>query len=104
MRDGGRIVVVGTGAGSDARVDLRSLMKSRSHLIGTVLRTRTDAQKSVAVASFGNHVVPLIAARRLAPVIDQAYDISEVGPAFERLAAPGKFGKVLINFPSRRSA
>ena len=93
----GRIVVVGVGAGAEARVPLLALMQKRASMCGTVLRPRSLAEKADAVAAFERDVVPALAAGRIRPVIDSIFPIEEAAKAFERLEGPGKFGKVLLD-------
>ena len=45
----GRIVIVGTGGGTEAPLDLRKLMGRRARLMGTVLRARPLEEKAAAV-------------------------------------------------------
>ena len=62
----GRIVIVGTGGGTEAPLDLRKLMGRRARLMGTVLRARPLEEKAVAVQSFAREVVPHLATGRIA--------------------------------------
>jgi NADPH2:quinone reductase len=93
----GRIVVVGVGAGAEARVPLLALMQKRASMRGTVLRPRSPAEKADAVAAFERDVVPALAAGRIRPVIDSIFPLEEAAKAFERLEGSGKFGKVLLD-------
>jgi len=93
----GRLVVVGVGAGADARVPLLALMQKRASIRGTVLRPRPVEEKASAVAAFERDVVPALAAGRIRPVIDSVYPLTDAAKAFERLEGPGKFGKVLLD-------
>ena len=45
----GRIVIVGTGAGAEAPLDLRKLMGRRARVMGTMLRARPLDEKAAAV-------------------------------------------------------
>lgn len=94
----GRIVVVGTGQGADAAVDLRYLMGKRAELHGTVLRARSLEDKAQALRAFEREVVPQLAAGRARALVDSIYPHERVNEAFDRLAGPGKAGKVLIEF------
>jgi NADPH:quinone reductase len=94
----GRIVVVGTGAGSSFQMSLGKLMGRRATLAGTVLRARPLEEKALAVQAFGRQVVPLLASGTVRPVIDRVFPVAEAAAAFDHLAAPGKFGKVLLAF------
>lgn len=94
----GHIVVVGTGAGADAALDLRQLMGRRATITGTGLRVRPLEQKAAAVQAFAREVVPHLATGRMRPLVDTVFPASEAAAAFDRLEAPGKLGKVLLDF------
>jgi len=94
----GRIVVVGTSGGEQATISLRHLMSSRASLYGTVLRARPLEEKAAAVQAFARSVVPLLAAGRTLPAIDRAFPATQAAGAFDYLARPGKFGKILLEF------
>jgi NADPH:quinone reductase-like Zn-dependent oxidoreductase len=94
----GRIVIVGTGSGHDAQLSLRKLMGTRGELHGTLLRARPAEQKAAAVTAFAQSVVPLLERGAVRPLVDRVFDAEQANEAFERLAAPGKLGKVLLRF------
>jgi NADPH:quinone reductase-like Zn-dependent oxidoreductase len=94
----GRIVIVGTPAGSDGAISLRLLMGKRASLYGTMLRARPVEEKAVAVQAFARSVVPLLAAGRALPRIDRVFPAAEAAAAFDYLVQPGKSGKVLLDF------
>ena len=94
----GRIVIVGTGAGAEATLDLRKLMGRRARVMGTVLRARPLEEKAAAVNAFAREVVPHLATGRIAPLVDRVFPAGEAAAAFDRLQEPGKLGKVLLDF------
>jgi NADPH:quinone reductase-like Zn-dependent oxidoreductase len=94
----GRVIVVGTGAGDSAQIALRKLMGKRARLIGTGLRVRPLEEKAAAVQAFAREVVPHLASGRIAPLVDRVFPAEEATAAFDRLAEPGKLGKVLLDF------
>ena len=94
----GRIVIVGTGAGADAELPLRTLMGKRARLIGTGLRHRPLEEKALAVQSFGREVVPHLETGRIVPLVDRVFPAEEARAAFDRMEEPGKLGKVLLDF------
>jgi NADPH:quinone reductase-like Zn-dependent oxidoreductase len=94
----GRIIVVGTGAGADTDISLRALMGKRATVMGTVLRARPLEQKAAAVQAFAQQVVPLLENGRVKPLIDRVFPAAQANEAFDHLAAPGKLGKVLLEF------
>ncbi len=94
----GRIVIVGTGGGSEATLDLRKLMGRRARLLGTMLRARPLDEKATAMRAFAREVVPHLASGRIAPIVDRVFPAADAAAAFDRLAEPGKLGKVLLDF------
>jgi NADPH:quinone reductase-like Zn-dependent oxidoreductase len=94
----GRIVIVGTPAGSDSPISLRELMTKRLALHGTMLRARPLEEKAAAVQAFAASVVPLLASGAISPRIDRVFAAADVTAAFDYLVKPGKSGKVLLDF------
>lgn len=94
----GRIVIVGLGAGAEVSLVLRHLMARRASIRGTVLRARPLEQKAQAVRAFERELVPHLASGRMRPVIDSVFPFERAVEAFERMAASGKRGKVLLQF------
>jgi NADPH:quinone reductase-like Zn-dependent oxidoreductase len=72
------------------------VMSKRLMLCGTVLRARSDEEKSTATRLFEQHVVPLLADGKVQPVIDRVYSLEEIGKAHERMESNENFGKVVI--------
>ncbi len=94
----GRIVVVGTGAGRSFEMSLGKLMGRRATLAGTMLRARPTEEKAAAVQAFGRQVLPLLASGAVRPLIDRVFPASDAAAAYDHLEAPGKYGKVLLEF------
>jgi NADPH:quinone reductase-like Zn-dependent oxidoreductase len=94
----GRIVVVGTGAGTDGDLSLRKLMGKRAAIHGTVLRARPLEEKAAAVQRFAHEVVPHLASGRMRALVDRIFPAEEAPDAFDHMAGSGKFGKVLLAF------
>jgi putative PIG3 family NAD(P)H quinone oxidoreductase len=94
---GGRIVVVGTLAGGTAAIPLLALMGKRLALHGTVLRSRTVAEKAAATAAFVREVVPLLDGRTVEPVVEQVVPLAEAADAYARLASNATFGKIILD-------
>jgi NADPH:quinone reductase-like Zn-dependent oxidoreductase len=94
----GTVVIVGVPAGADASFSVHTLMARRASVIGTVLRARTHLEKAATVQAFESVVVPLLAARRIRPLIDSVFPYTDAAAAFYRLSQVGKLGKVLLSF------
>lgn len=96
---GARVAVVGVGGGSRLEVDLLGLMSRRATLGGATLRSRSVALKGAVVAATAHSVLPLVElGRARVPVLTTvAFDQAPV--AYERFAAGGKLGKIVLVAP-----
>jgi NADPH:quinone reductase-like Zn-dependent oxidoreductase len=96
LASGGRISVIGVGAGARAELDLLALMGKRGRIHGSTLRARTREEKAAAAAALEAHALPLLAEGRLHVPIESAFPIDRAGDAYERFAAGGKLGKIVL--------
>jgi NADPH:quinone reductase-like Zn-dependent oxidoreductase len=96
LATGGRISVIGVGAGASAEIDLRTLMILRCRIVASTLRARPLEAKADAARRLENQVLPLLAAGRLQVPIAARFDLEDVTEAYDRFAAPGKLGKVVV--------
>ncbi len=92
----GRIVQVGTMAGSTPNVNLGMLMFKRASLIGTVLRARPLEEKAALARRFTAEIVPLFEAGSVKPVVDTRYPFADVAEAQARMAADANVGKIVL--------
>ena len=92
----GRLMLVGTTAGSSAQLDFGIVMGKRLRITGTVLRARSAEEKARATRRFAAHVLPLLARSLVRPVVDKVYTMDEVREAHERLESNASFGKVVL--------
>ncbi|GHF35623.1 alcohol dehydrogenase catalytic domain-containing protein [Streptomyces morookaense] len=96
LRSRGTILVVGVQAGATAPLRMFDLMLARARLIGTTIRGRSPAEKALLAATVRTSVTPLLARGRLRVPVDAAFSLDRFAEAYERLAGPGKFGKVVL--------
>jgi NADPH2:quinone reductase len=89
---GGRVVVVGVGAGSRAEIDFGKLMRRRGRLFGTMLRARPLEEKALVVQRVRRHVLPL----GISVPVHQTFPLERAQDAYESFAAGGKFGKLVL--------
>jgi NADPH:quinone reductase-like Zn-dependent oxidoreductase len=73
-------------------------MGCRARILGTMLRARPLEEKAEAVQAFGHAILPFIADGRAHGIVDRIFPAEQVVEAFEYMAKPGKFGKVLLRF------
>ena len=93
---GGRITVIGVGAGATAELNLGVLMGRRGRIHASTLRVRPLEEKAMAARAVERHVLPLLEANRVRVPIAASFPLDQVHDAYERFAAGGKFGKVVV--------
>jgi NADPH:quinone reductase-like Zn-dependent oxidoreductase len=93
---GGRIAVIGTGAGATAEIHFGLLMQRRARIHGSLLRPRSLEEKALVVQRVGRHVLPLLAAGRVTVPVDRTFPLVEAQAAYDAFAAGGKFGKLVL--------
>jgi NADPH:quinone reductase-like Zn-dependent oxidoreductase len=96
----GRIIVLTSANGGEARVPLTTLLPKRVSIVGTTLRMRPFEEQIRAVRAFADDVVPMLADGRICAVVDSVHPADRPDAAFDRLASSGKVGNVLVEFPS----
>jgi NADPH:quinone reductase-like Zn-dependent oxidoreductase len=96
LATGGRIVVIGTGAGSSAQIEFGKLMRRRGRIHASTLRARPLEEKALVVQRVGKHVLPLLAAGTVSVPVDRTFPLAEAEDAYEAFAAGGKFGKIVL--------
>jgi putative PIG3 family NAD(P)H quinone oxidoreductase len=96
LASGGRIAVVGVGAGARAEVDLRALMSKRALIRGTMLRMRPLEEKALTARALERQVLPLLADGSVVVPIAAAFPLDQVAAAYERFASGAKLGKIVL--------
>ena len=96
LATGGRVVVIGLGGGARAEIDFGQVMRRRARLQGSTLRARSLDEKALVVAALERQVLPLLAAGRVVVPVEAAFPLADAPAAYERFAAGGKFGKVVL--------
>ena len=96
LATGGRIVVIGVSAGGSATVNLLALMQKRGAIHASTLRARPLEAKADAARRVEQHVVPLLADGRVRVPVLETFALREVEAAYERFAAGGKLGKIVL--------
>ncbi|MBV8959520.1 MAG: zinc-binding dehydrogenase [Actinobacteria bacterium] len=99
LNTGGRIAVIGIGGGAIAEVNLLALMGKRARIHGSTLRARPLEQKAEAARRVERSVLPLLEAGDIQVPVAARFPLDEAAQAYERFAAGGKLGKIVITFP-----
>jgi putative PIG3 family NAD(P)H quinone oxidoreductase len=96
LRPRGRLVIIGLMGGTKADINLGPLVARRLRVIGSVLRSRSLAEKIAITDAFRSRVLPLFADGTLKPIVDETYPITEAAAAHDYVAANRNFGKVVL--------
>jgi NADPH:quinone reductase len=96
LNTGGRIVVIGVGAGFKAEVNLLALMGKRATLRASTLRARPLEEKSATARLVERHVLPLVASGAVRVPVAATFALDEVTDAYARFEAGGKLGKIVL--------
>ena len=92
----GRMVIVGLMGGAKGQIDLSTLMSKRLQIFGTVLRSRSRAEKASLTARFAAKVVPLLAQGMVRPIVDRVFGLDEVVAAHAYMESNANFGKIIL--------
>jgi NADPH2:quinone reductase len=96
LATGGRIAVIGVGAGLSAEISLLTLMAKRSRIHGSTLRPRPLEDKALAARRVERHVLPLLAQGALTVPLAATFPLAEAEAAYDHFAAGGKLGKIVL--------
>ena len=92
----GRMMLVGTVAGSKATFNFATAMGKRLTITGTMLRARSAEEKAAATRLFAAQVIPLLAGGVVRPIVDRTYRLDEIREAHVRLESNESFGKIVL--------
>ena len=92
----GRIAVIGIGAGAKAEINLGALMTTRGTIRGSNLRNRSLEDKALAARAVERHVLPHFESGALRVPVAAKFPLDAVADAYERFAAGGKLGKIVL--------
>lgn len=93
---GGRITVIGVGAGAIGEINLGLLMAKRVRMYGSTLRARPPEAKAAATRLVESQVLPLFERGQVRVPVCDRYPLAEAADAYDRFAAGSKLGKVII--------
>ncbi len=93
---GGRITVIGIGAGAKGELNLRLLMAKRGRIHSSTLRARPLEEKALTARALERSVLPLLACGAVCVPIAETYPLGDAEAAYDRFGAGGKLGKIVL--------
>lgn len=96
VNPGGRWILVSTLGGETTELPLRVLLKKHIRLMGSTLRSRSDAEKSDILKQLSEVVWPEVSSGKIRPVIHAVFPLEEAAGAHKVLAEQKNTGKVVL--------
>jgi NADPH2:quinone reductase len=94
----GRLILYGLMGGAAGNLSLAAVLQKRLRIFGTVLRNRPPEEKASLAIEAREKLVPLFAAKRLVPVIDEVMPMDRIAEAHARMEANETFGKLVMKW------
>jgi NADPH2:quinone reductase len=92
----GRIVQIAFQGSPKSTVDFRRIMLKRLHHTGSTLRARSIADKGAIARAVEDHVLPLIAAGKVKPVIYKTFPLRDAAAAHALMETSAHIGKIVL--------
>ena len=96
LETGGRITVIGMGAGAKGEINLGILLVKRGRIHGSTLRSRPLEQKAATARAMERSVLPLLADGAVRVPVAMTYPLAEAQAAYDHFTGGGKFGKIVL--------
>jgi NADPH:quinone reductase len=94
---GGRLVIIGfLGGATLEKVSLLALISKKGLLTGSVMRSRSIAEKAAIARDLRAHLWPALAAGRCLPVIDKVFPLAKAAEAHRRIESSEHIGKIVL--------
>ena len=97
MADGGYWVVISTLAGIETNVQLRPLLTKSLHLVGSMLRKRSNQEKSTLLQELVDNVWPKIESGEIKPSVYKVLPFEQANEAQDILERGENIGKVVLH-------
>ena len=94
----GRIIVIGLMGGVKGELSLGVLLAKRASIRGSVLRSRSRAEKAELTATFSREMLGKFETGELQPIIDEVLPMTEIQAAHARMDANETFGKLVLSW------
>ncbi|RDV40108.1 NAD(P)H-quinone oxidoreductase [Bradymonadaceae bacterium TMQ3] len=96
LTTGGRLIIIGLLSGASAELSLGRLLMKRLQIKGSVLRSRTLAEKEAITVAFKARVWPHVVSGALRPIIETVLPIDRADDAHRLLASNQTTGKIVL--------
>ena len=92
----GRLVIIGLMGGAKSEINIGRMMVKRQRVIGSVLRARSVAEKTVLTEAFTKEALGRFVTGELKPVIHDVLRLDDIVKAHEMMEANANTGKIIL--------
>jgi putative PIG3 family NAD(P)H quinone oxidoreductase len=96
LADDGRLVIIAFLGGAKAEVNFSGLMRRRLMVTGSTLRPQSDLAKARIAAELREKAWPLLDSGRIAPVMDEVFELGDAAAAHARMESGAHIGKIVL--------
>ena len=96
LADDGRLVQIAFLTGPKVELNFAEVMTRRLTITGSTLRPRSTEAKATIAAELEQQVWPLLAAGRIAPVMDSEFPLDQASAAHARMEGSSHIGKIVL--------
>ena len=96
LADDGRLVQIAFLQGPKVELNFAVMMMRRLTITGSTLRPQSDLAKAKIADQLRTHVWPLLSSRKIAPVMDQEFALTDAAAAHARMESSAHIGKIVL--------
>ncbi|MCQ0094123.1 NAD(P)H-quinone oxidoreductase [Roseovarius sp. M141] len=96
LADDGRLVQIAFLGGPKVELNFAHVMMRRLTITGSTLRPQSDIAKAAIARALLQTVWPLLAAGRIAPVMDSTYALADAAKAHAHMESSAHIGKIIL--------
>ncbi|MCF2904788.1 NAD(P)H-quinone oxidoreductase [Octadecabacter sp. CECT 8868] len=96
LADDGRLVQIAFLQGPKIELNFAHLMMRRLTITGSTLRPQSDLAKAEIAAQLREQVWPMLASGKVAPVMDQEFELADASAAHTRMESSQHIGKIVL--------
>ena len=96
LADDGRLIQIAFLQGAKVELNFAQIMGRRLTITGSTLRPQSDLAKARIAEELNEKVWPLLAAGRIAPVMDKQFELADAAGAHRRMESGAHIGKIVL--------
>jgi NADPH2:quinone reductase len=93
----GRLVCIATMSGAECVINMRALMQKCARVIGSVLRSRSRAEKAQLMTGFLSRFEGALEKGDIKPIVDSVYPFDSASDAHARMRSSQHVGKIILS-------